>query len=46
MFNIKHEKEHFNIYLDGQFYCSADTESEAEMEIKEYLMSGGNGNEK
>ena len=36
MFEIKPVKEYFEVYQDGHFFCSADTESEAEMEIKEY----------
>ena len=36
MFEIKPVREHFEVYLDGHFLCSADTESEAEREIKDY----------
>lgn len=36
MFTIKPAREHFEVYLDGEFFCSADTESEAEREIKEH----------
>ena len=36
MFTIKPAREHFEVYLDGSFFCSADTESEAEREIKEH----------
>ena len=43
MFEIKPEKGHFEVYLDGSFFCSADTESEAETEIKEYTESGAQG---
>ena len=35
MFEIKPVKEHYEVYLDGKFYCSADTEPEAEKEIEE-----------
>lgn len=46
MFEIKPVKEHFEVYLDGNFFCSADTESEAEREIKEYYLSAQKGNER
>ena len=36
MFEIKPAREHFVVYLDGDFFCTADTEAEAEREIKEY----------
>lgn len=32
---IKGEHGHYVVYVDGKFYCSADTYSEAESEIKE-----------
>lgn len=35
MFEIKPVQGHFEVYQDGHFYCSADTETEAEMEIRE-----------
>lgn len=28
--------EHFEVYINGAFYCSADNEREAKEEIKEY----------
>ena len=27
---------HFEVYIDGEFFCTADSWKEAEMEIKEY----------
>ena len=36
MFEIKPIKGHYEVYLDGHFFCSTDTESEAETEIKNY----------
>ena len=36
MFEIKPVREHFEVYHNGNFYCSADTESEAEKEIESY----------
>lgn len=35
MFTIKYEVNHYAVYKDGVFYCSADTKHEAEEEIKE-----------
>lgn len=32
---IKCEYGHYVVYVDGKFYCSADTYSEAEREIEE-----------
>ena len=36
MYEIVPVREHFEVYLDGKFFCSADTESEAEKEIETY----------
>ena len=36
LFKIKPVREHFEVYLDGEFICSADTEAEAEKEIETY----------
>jgi hypothetical protein len=36
IFEIRPVREHFEVYLDGQFICSADTEAEAEKEIDTY----------
>ena len=36
MFEIKPVREHFEVFYNGKFFCSADTESEAESEIKNY----------
>lgn len=35
MFEIVPVREHFEVFLDGEFFCSADTEAEAEKEIKD-----------
>ena len=37
MFEIRNEREHYEIYIDGVFYCSADTYPEAVNEIKAYI---------
>ena len=29
-------KEHFEVYINGKFYCSADNTREAKEEIKNY----------
>lgn len=41
IFEIRPVREHFEVYLDGKFICSADTESEAEREIKNYCEALG-----
>ena len=43
-YDIKRNKEHFDIYINGRFYCSADNEKEAAQEVQEY-MKGGSHNE-
>jgi hypothetical protein len=43
-FEILHEDGHYNLYIKGKFYCSADKISEAVEEYQEY-MKGGNVNE-
>lgn len=35
MFTIKSVYGHYEVYLNGKFYCSADTYGEAEKEIEE-----------
>lgn len=34
---IKPVHEHFEVYIDGKFYCTADSRREAEDEIKNYM---------
>ena len=29
--------EHYEVYIDGKFFCSADTETEAENEARKQL---------
>ena len=33
---------HYDIYIDGEFYCSADTLSEAREEVKNAVKTGVN----
>lgn len=35
---IRPVHEHFEVYINGKFYCSADTWKEADDEIKEYAV--------
>ena len=35
-FNIIPNNGHFDVYIDGKFYCSADTMPEAAKEIEDY----------
>lgn len=38
---IKRNREHFVVYIDGKFFCSADNEKEAEEEIQSYASERG-----
>lgn len=35
---IKPENGHYAVYLDDEFYCSADTYEEAKQEVKECMI--------
>lgn len=35
-YEIKREKDHYKVYIDGAFYCSADTFKEAVEAIEEF----------
>ena len=37
MINITPNRGHWEVYIDGKFYCSADTFSEAVMEYQDYM---------
>ena len=37
IFKIVHAAGHYDIYLEGEFYCSADTYGEAVDEVEKYL---------
>lgn len=36
---IRHEGDHYAVYIDGEFFCSADSYYEAAKEINEYALS-------
>lgn len=36
-YKIIRVNDHYEVYIDGKFCCSADTKSEAEKEIKSYV---------
>ena len=36
-YKIRPKKGHFEVYINGKFYCSADSWREAENEIKKYV---------
>ena len=38
---IKSVRGHFEVYIDGKFYCSADTMCEVINELKEYERKEG-----
>ena len=33
-YKIVHNKGHYEVYINGEFYCSADNVSEAEKEVR------------
>ena len=34
-YDIVHENGHYTVYVDGEFFCSADTHLEAEQEVND-----------
>lgn len=44
-YDIKRNKEHFDVYINGKFYCTADNEKEAVSEIQSYFEERGVQNE-
>lgn len=34
---IKRVKDHYEVYINGKFYCTADSKKEAKKEIEEYM---------
>ena len=40
-YEIKRNREHFDVYIDGKFYCTADNEREAAKEIENYIEERG-----
>lgn len=39
-YKIVHDRDHYEVYVNGRFYCSADTIAEANIELE----SGGFNN--
>lgn len=37
---IKRKHNHYEVYINGKFYCSADTHEEAAREVEEYFYKG------
>ena len=37
---IKRNKEHYVVYIDGKFYCTADNHQEAAKDIEEEFKKG------
>lgn len=44
-YKIQPTRGHFEVYINGKFYCSADNWREAVSEIEAYAMKRGVGNE-
>lgn len=40
MYKIKRKYDHYEVYINGKFYCSADTPEEAAREIEDYFNKG------
>lgn len=38
---IMPKQEHYEVHIGGQFFCSADTLSEAQQEINQYTQAQG-----
>lgn len=36
-YKIKRKYDHYEVYINGKFYCSADTHEEAAREVESYL---------
>lgn len=36
-YSIKQEYGHYSVYIEGQFYCSADTLVEAATDVEKYI---------
>lgn len=39
-YRINHERDHYEVYIDEKFYCSADTLDEAIKEAEDYIYGG------
>lgn len=37
-FEIRHVREHYEVYINEKFYCSADTYSEANSDIRGWIL--------
>lgn len=37
VYSISKKDDHYEVYINGEFYCSADTIEEAANELEEYL---------
>lgn len=35
-YDIVHKKDHYEVYINGKFYCSADSVTEARKEILDH----------
>lgn len=39
-YRIKRKYDHYEVHINGKFYCSVDTTEEAVREIEEYFRNG------
>lgn len=40
-YNIQWKYGHYEVYINGKFYCSADTPEEAAREVEDYFREVG-----
>ena len=44
-YKVKPHKGHYVLYINGEFYCTADNMKEVDEELRNYVEKGGNRNE-
>lgn len=44
-YEIRHEVDHYVVYIDDEVYCTADTYSEGFKEVQDYIYLHDEGND-
>ena len=39
-YHIKRKRDYYEVYINGKFYCTADTHEEAAREVEDYFNKG------
>jgi hypothetical protein len=39
-YHIQRKYDHYEVYINGKFYCTADNHEEAAREVEEYFSKG------